>query len=113
MTWIKMKNESKRKARLFVNCPVNVRHRFRYLQGVFMPKFSAEEKTQSVLRYNQGNESMKEFAQDIGGYKSVFSTYCCRKSTDFPAIKMADGRGDTAGCAAECGNGESFVMGLQ
>ncbi len=40
-----------------------------------MAKFTAEEKIQSVLRYEYGKETMGEIAQDIGIHKSIFSSW--------------------------------------
>jgi transposase len=40
-----------------------------------MAKFNSEEKIQSVLRYEYGNESIKEIAKDIGVHHSVFSSW--------------------------------------
>jgi transposase len=40
-----------------------------------MAKFTAEEKIQSVLRYEHGKESIREIAEDIGVHNSVFSSW--------------------------------------
>lgn len=56
-----------------MNCPVNVRHQSIIYGGFFMAKFTTEERIQLVLRYINGNESLKEIAQEMDLDRSLLS----------------------------------------